>query len=60
MEPPLKPRLIQHESGLWEACAVLEAQELRFGFFSERVEAQRVLDLAAARHGRQVAEPENS
>jgi hypothetical protein len=60
MQSLLQPRLVQHQSGLWEASAVLEGQELHFGYFSERVEAQRTLDVATVRYGNRAADPEAS
>jgi len=51
MQSPFKSHLVQHQSGLWEARAVLEGEELHFGFFSQRAEAQRTLDVAMARYG---------
>jgi len=60
MKSPLKPRLVQHDSGLWEARAVLNGREVHFGFFSERDEAQRTLDAAIARHDGPAAEPKDA
>jgi hypothetical protein len=60
MKSPIKPRLVQHDTGLWEARATLNGREVHFGFFSERDEAQRTLDAALARHGEQPAEPKES
>jgi hypothetical protein len=58
MKSPLKPRLVQHDTGLWEARAVLNGREMHFGFFSERDEAQRTLDAAIARHAPPAPETE--
>jgi hypothetical protein len=53
-------RLVQHDSGLWEASAVLDGQELHFGFFFERAEAERTLDAAVVRLGGRPADPEEA
>jgi hypothetical protein len=60
MKSLLNPRLVQHPSGLWEASAVLKGQELHFGYFFERAEAERTLDVARARYGGQAADSELS
>jgi hypothetical protein len=51
MPSPPKFRLVLHPSGMWEASAVVERQELHFGFFADQAEAQRTLESAAARFG---------
>ena len=55
MPSPPKFQLVLHSSGLWEASAVVDREELHFGFFADKAEAQRTLDAAGARYG---AEPE--
>ncbi len=60
MKSALKPRLVQHDSGLWEARAVLNGREVHFGFFSERGEAQRTLDAAIARQDGKAAKSKES
>jgi hypothetical protein len=60
MHSSLIPGPVQHDSGLWEASAVLGGELVHFGFFSEQEEAQRTLDAALARFGGQTGEPEGS
>jgi hypothetical protein len=60
MPSPPKFQLVLHPSGLWEASAVVEGQELHFGFFADQAEAQRTLEAAAARFGGETAEPEQA
>jgi hypothetical protein len=58
MPSPPKFQLVLHHSGLWEASAVVDREELHFGFFADQAEAQRTLDAAAARFGGEPVEPE--
>jgi len=58
MPSPPKFQLVQHQSGLWEASATVDREELHFGFFADQAEAQRTLDAAAARYGGNPGEPE--
>jgi hypothetical protein len=55
MQSPLKVRLVRHASGLWEASAVVQGQEMHFGFFLDQAEAQRTLDMARVRFGGETA-----
>jgi hypothetical protein len=58
MQTPLKFSLVQHASGLWEASARLHGEELHFGYFLERIEAQRTLDSVKARYGGDRGDPD--
>jgi hypothetical protein len=58
MPSPPKYRLALHPTGLWEASALVEGEEMHFGFFSERAEAERTLEAAKVRFGGETAEPE--
>ena len=58
MQSPLKTSLVQHASGLWEACAHVHGEELHFGYFLERTEAQRTLEMVSVRLGGESADPE--
>ena len=60
MPSPPKYRLALHPTGLWEATALVEGEEIHFGFFADREEAQRTLDAAAAGQGEETPEPDAS
>jgi hypothetical protein len=49
--PPLKLQLVLQANGLWEASVVLRGEVLNLGYFAERAEAERALDLAMTHYG---------
>jgi len=49
--PPLKLQLVLQANGLWQASVLLRGELLHLGFYAERAEAERALDLAMAHYG---------
>ena len=48
---PLKLQLVLQANGLWEASVVLKGEVLNLGYFAERAQAERALDMALAQYG---------
>ena len=51
MPASLKFQLVQEDNGLWGASVVLKGRVMHLGYFWDKTEAQRALDLALAHYG---------